>query len=118
MTSLTCPLLPLIQIWSLDGRVAQVLDRRLTRGLINPTSGDYNDPSSPEPLSTTANRPRRDVASAVRDVSWHPFEPSLISTAWEGQGGSEGSLAVHQWKPKVVGETIEDQVRRSAVEVD
>lgn len=67
---------------------------------------------------TPTSRPRRAVSSAVRDVSWHPLEPVMISTAWEGQGGSEGSLAMHQWRPKVLGETIEDQAERSRVEVD
>ncbi|KAL8278391.1 hypothetical protein RQP46_009283 [Phenoliferia psychrophenolica] len=105
-----------IHIWNLDGRIAQVLDRRLTRGMINPTTGDYNDPSAPEAPMGATSRPRRDVDSAVRDVAWHPFEPSMISTAWEGQGGSEGSLAMHQWRPKAAGETIEDQSERAALE--
>ncbi|KAI5480392.1 WD repeat protein [Pseudohyphozyma bogoriensis] len=100
-----------IHIWSLDGRVAQVLDRRQTRGLINSESGEYNDPSDPDdgkqyPKNTTA----------VRDVSWHPFEPSLMSTAWGGHNRSEGSLAKHQWKARVVGETIEDQAERMVQE--
>lgn len=48
------------QIWSLDGRVVQVLDRSLTLPITF-------DPSGPVPPPTAA--PRRRVC--VRDVSWH-----------------------------------------------
>ncbi|KAM0751222.1 WD40 repeat-like protein [Meredithblackwellia eburnea MCA 4105] len=103
-----------IHIWSLDGRILQVLDRRHTRGLINNITGDYNDPMAPD-ISSAASSTRRN-SSAVRDVSWHPYEPTIMSTAWEGQGHTEGSLAMHQWRSKVVGETLEDQVLRSVEE--
>ena len=32
----------------------------------------------------------------VRDVSWHPQEPSLMSTAWDGNEGESGSIAKHE----------------------
>lgn len=49
-----------VQIWSLDGRVVQVLDRALS----NPMTVD---PSGPEPKVRAGERHR----VCVRDVSWH-----------------------------------------------
>jgi DDB1- and CUL4-associated factor 11 len=48
-----------VQIWSLDGRVVQVLDRSCSLPM-------SFDPSGPEPESTSGSR--QDVC--VRDVSW------------------------------------------------
>ncbi|ETS63933.1 hypothetical protein PaG_02262 [Moesziomyces aphidis] len=36
------------------------------------------------------------AACTVRDVSWHPQEPSLMSTAWDGAEGESGSIAKHE----------------------
>ncbi|KII94042.1 hypothetical protein PLICRDRAFT_36272 [Plicaturopsis crispa FD-325 SS-3] len=75
-----------IHIWSVDGRVVQVLDR--TNAL--PISFD---PSAPELEATRGHRHN----VCVRDVSWHPHEPVLMSTGWEsGRGGS--IVARHEWK--------------------
>ncbi|KAJ1027841.1 hypothetical protein NDA13_003294 [Ustilago tritici] len=50
----------------------------------------------------------------VRDVSWHPQEPSLMSTAWDGNEGESGSIAKHEladWSKRHM--TLEDvQVSR------
>lgn len=49
--------------------------------------------------------------------SWHPSEASLMSTAWEGRDGIEGSIAKHEWKGLGGGtETLEDQVEREVQE--
>lgn len=63
-----------------------VLDRSKALPLRNPQTGEYNDPSAPEPLvhSSTPrsnyNLYHRGDANVVRDVSWHGFEPTLMST--------------------------------------
>ncbi|GAA5910705.1 hypothetical protein JCM5296_006818 [Sporobolomyces johnsonii] len=101
-----------IHIYSLDGRAIQVLDRAHTHPLINTRTGEYNDPS--DLGLRTKRRKSRFGGSTVRDVSWHPYQPMLMSTAWEGGGGAvEGSIALHEWAAKVpVGETLEDQAAR------
>ncbi|TBU63826.1 WD40 repeat-like protein [Dichomitus squalens] len=79
-----------IHIWSLDGRVVQVLDRSHTLSMAL-------DPSAPEPVDITPSR----IRPCVRDVSWHSQEPILMSTGWLGRrwGLSEGSvIARHEWK--------------------
>ncbi|TCD68084.1 hypothetical protein EIP91_011537 [Steccherinum ochraceum] len=79
-----------IHIWSLDGRVVQVLDRSGTLPM-------SFDPSGPQPAPT--NGVRRRVC--VRDVSWHSQEPILMSAGWlgSGWGARESSIiARHEWK--------------------
>lgn len=89
-----------IHVWSLDGRVVSVLDRQESHPLIHPETGEYNDPSDYD-LRTTTKRAaagRRARGSTVRDVSWHPYEPMMMSTAWEeGRGSVAGSIALHEW---------------------
>lgn len=88
-----------IHIWNLDGTVAQVLDRQHTYPLRARATGDFVDPSDgalrrvPGPASGR-------YASTVRDVAWHPYEPVIMSTAWESRGGVEGSVAQHEWVGK------------------
>jgi DDB1- and CUL4-associated factor 11 len=101
-----------LQIYSLDGRVVQVLDRR--RSL--PISFDPSDRDPGEPL-----RGRHGSAVCVRDVSWHSQvrilfvsgdhkflahnsdiillyqEPVLMSVGWES-GHGRSSVARHEWK--------------------
>lgn len=102
-----------VHIWSLDGRVVQTIDRRYTHPLIN-AAGEYNDPSDVS-LRTSVYRPgKSSYSSTIRDVAWHPSEPSLMSTAWEGRGGVEGSLAKHEWGSS--NETLEDQAARQIQE--
>ncbi|GAA6014791.1 hypothetical protein JCM10207_002181 [Rhodosporidiobolus poonsookiae] len=103
-----------IHIYSLDGPTVAVLDRTHTHPLMHGKSGEYNDPSALE-LRTAKKKARGYAASTVRDVSWHPYEPKLMSTAWEGRGSVEGSIALHEWAGKR-GESLEDQVVRAQLE--
>lgn len=95
------------QIWSLDGQVVQVIDRNETYPLYT-NHGEVTDPSGAawsmphaipvsEPASsrTSAAYGRSQNMCIVRDVSWHPSEPTLMSTAWDGVGGQTGSIAQH-----------------------
>lgn len=100
-----------IHIYSLDGPIVQVLDRAHTHPLINAKSGEYNDPSDLT-LRRSRRKARGHLTSTVRDVSWHPYEPMLMSTAWESRGSIEGSIALHEWAPRK-GESLEDIVQRS-----
>lgn len=77
--------------------------------------GEYNDPSS-YALRTTSARRGNSYAPTVRDVSWHPREPSMISTSWEWAGEHEGSLAKHEWAPRVRNDTLEDAAERQRLE--
>ncbi|GAA5970636.1 hypothetical protein JCM11641_007379 [Rhodosporidiobolus odoratus] len=101
-----------IRIWSLDGRTVSVLDRTHTHPLMNGKSGEYNDPSSIELRRGRRKAQRGNMSSTVRDVSWHPESPVMMSTAWEGRGSVEGSIAVHEWAGRK-GEVLEDQVERA-----
>ncbi|KAJ7767734.1 WD40-repeat-containing domain protein [Mycena metata] len=90
-----------IHIWSLDGRVVQVLDRSRTLPM------SFN-PSESEPGTALG----QETNVCVRDVSWHSQEPVLMSAGWEsGRGGSR--VARHEWKglTKMAG-SLEDWVVR------
>lgn len=80
------PSLP--QIWSLDGRVVQVLDRAQTLPI-------SFDPSEPDPPPRTSTR-RAYASLCVRDVSWHSSQPVMLSAAWGAHG--ESTVARHEWK--------------------
>ncbi|KAK8844784.1 hypothetical protein IAR55_006634 [Kwoniella newhampshirensis] len=94
----------LIHIWSLDGQVVQVLNRAESEPLQTAT-GEYSDPSAP---SRRSQNPRYSVQPyesygmgyTVRDVAWHGYEPTLMSTCWEVDGGYRrgGTVAKHEWK--------------------
>lgn len=90
-----------IHIWHLDGRIAQVLDRSKTRPLLSDLDGGYNDPMAPFSKAEMARAQQRNGReldrATVRDVSWDPRTPSLVSTCWGGTGGAQGSLAMHHW---------------------
>ncbi|KAL7421369.1 hypothetical protein Q5752_004254 [Cryptotrichosporon argae] len=114
----------LIHIWSLDGRIVQVLNRAESAPLRSPTGG-YTDPSAPD-----VPRAQRFGAGAyesygmnwtVRDVAWHGREPTLMSTCWEveGQYRHGGSLAKHEWKGLGKGgvQKLEDWVDRRRAEM-
>lgn len=98
----------LIHIWSLDGRVVQVLDRSKTLPI-------SFDPSAPDPPATGSNGRQGQYRqqNIVRDVSWHTYEPVLMSTAWTSRGQEESSIARHEWKGYGKnGMTIEDVLER------
>ncbi|KAM0788998.1 hypothetical protein ACM66B_003067 [Microbotryomycetes sp. NB124-2] len=102
-----------IHIWSLDGQVVQKIDRKYTHPLLDSATGDYNDPSS-YALRSTRAPPARGYGRVVRDVSWHPTRPELMSTAWS-EGQIEGSIARHEWRG-ALGESVEDMVERQRLE--
>ncbi|KAK0536068.1 hypothetical protein OC842_002106 [Tilletia horrida] len=108
-----------IHIWSLDGRVVQVIDRSKAlplaadpvAGAAAPSASDFDlvtdgFAATSEELTSDGfegrYRPRygtpRSVSTCVRDVSWHSAEPSMMSTAWDGASRSRGSIAKHEWK--------------------
>ncbi|KAI0375121.1 WD40 repeat-like protein [Pilatotrama ljubarskyi] len=98
-----------IHIWSLDGRVVEVLDRSYTLPMAL-------DPSGPDPTTITPAR----IKPCVRDVSWHSQQPIIMSTGWLGRrwGLSEGSVvARHEFKglSKLPG-SLEDWVERERTE--
>ena len=73
------------QIWSLDGRCVQILDRSETMPI-------SFDPSGPEYPATK----HQNNFPCVRDVSWSSQEPVMLSAAWGPHGTS--SVARHEWK--------------------
>ena len=92
------------QIWSLDGRLVQVLDRSKTFPM-------GFDPSGPEPPPLA----RKGDGSCVRDVSWHSREPVMLSAAWGAHGTS--SVARHEWKGlNKMGGNLEDWEEKRAAE--
>ncbi|KAF9444600.1 WD40 repeat-like protein [Macrolepiota fuliginosa MF-IS2] len=94
-----------IHVWSLDGRIVQVLDRSRTLPITF-------DPSAPDVETTRGTR----QAACVRDVSWHSQEPVLISAAWSSaEGGSH--IARHEWKglSKMAG-SLEDWAQKQREE--
>jgi WD repeat-containing protein 23 len=76
-----------IHIWSLDGRIVQVLDRSQTLPM------SY-DPSGPELEPLTGSR----ATVCVRDVSWSSMEPVLMSVGWESSRVGGSIVARHEWK--------------------
>ncbi|KAI0347678.1 WD40 repeat-like protein [Trametopsis cervina] len=98
-----------IHIWSLDGRVVQVLDRSGTLAM------SY-DPSEPHPPQVKL--PQRKVC--VRDVSWHSQQPILMSAGWlgTGWGAAESSvIARHEWKGLAkMGYNLQDHQEKARVE--
>lgn len=122
-----------IHIWSLDGQIVEVLDRNKAKSIF---ASDVlaSDPSAPErattgPISQTDASTFGDdgrsgysrshsygraglLGVTVRDVSWHSSEPSIMSTAWDGEDGQRGSVAKHEWKGFGKGTSLEDAVKR------
>ncbi|PWN53676.1 WD40 repeat-like protein [Violaceomyces palustris] len=127
-----------IHIWSLDGKVVQILDRAQSRSIYTDEDGSAADPSSawPKPATQGVGGTRRSEShqatdaparggnrgdytfSTVRDVSWHSSEPSIMSTAWDGQDGQRGSIAKHELANynKTRGLSLEDAVEREYLE--
>ncbi|KAF8481816.1 WD40-repeat-containing domain protein [Russula ochroleuca] len=95
-----------IHIWSLDGRVVQILDRSKTL------------PMSFDPSASEVERPRVTSRTVcVRDVSWHSKEPVLMSVAWSSGGHGGSVVARHEWKGllKMPG-ALEDFVEKQRLE--
>lgn len=125
-----------IHVWSLDGRVVQVLDRNKATSIF---ASDVmaSDPSAPdsttaasttgvgEPTAASTGYSRSYAygragttrfGTTVRDVSWHSSEASIMSTAWDGEDGQRGSIAKHEWKGYGKCTSLEDAVARSHAE--
>ncbi|KAF8910028.1 WD40-repeat-containing domain protein [Gymnopilus junonius] len=94
-----------VHIWSLDGRIVQVLDRSKTLPATFSPSG-----REPEPPSGMR------IQSCVRDVSWHSQEPVIMSAGWENAHGGT-VIARHEFKGllKLPG-GLEDWVERQRQE--
>jgi len=88
-----------VHIWSLDGSIREVLDRRQTLPFDNAETGKPNDVfSAPMASQRFDNAHFGQMGCTVRDVSWHPREPTLISASWDrGRHGDHGSLVMHRW---------------------
>ncbi|KDQ63158.1 hypothetical protein JAAARDRAFT_147176 [Jaapia argillacea MUCL 33604] len=93
-----------IHIWSLDGRVLQVLDRQHTLPLtFDPSAAEYSPGSG------------RGEVVCVRDVSWHSKEPVLMSVGWNDGRGSV--VARHEWKGlSKMGGSLEDWTEKAKAE--
>jgi len=76
------------------------------------------DPSDAEPPVQGRRRTSRYYSrGCVRDVSWHPREPVLMSVAWTANGSDGGSVARHEWKGMGKnGMSLEDVVERDGLE--
>lgn len=95
-----------IHVWSLDGRVVQILDRAQTLPM-------SFDPSSPEPNPLTGSR----ETVCVRDVSWSSMEPVLMSVGWEGSHVGGSVVARHEWKGlSKMSHSLEDWTEKLRVE--
>ena len=110
------------QIWSLDGRIVQILDRTHTLPMTF-------DPSAPQLGQLKGDG----HAVCVRDVSWHTKvsglnfncvdlgqsssqEPVIMSAGWEGSYG-QSLVARHEWKGlSKIGGRLEDHVTKELEE--
>ncbi|OJA12343.1 hypothetical protein AZE42_02787 [Rhizopogon vesiculosus] len=79
-----------IHIWSLDGRIVQILDRSKTSAMsFNPLAEEL------EPFEPNIDR----STVCVRDVSWNGNEPMMMSAGWDGgRSSSKSIVARHEWK--------------------
>lgn len=76
-----------IHIWSLDGRVVEVLDRAATLPMFYDSSGPGLQPPK-----------RSRTAVCVRDVSWSSTEPVMMSVGWDDSRTGGSTVARHEWK--------------------
>ena len=91
------------------------------------TNGQYSDPSAPDPTDRNAEAVHQASSYdsygrswCVRDVSWHGYEPTLMSTCWEVDSGYRqgGTVAQHEWKGLGKGvRKLEDWVDKQRQEV-
>ncbi|KAG2159612.1 WD40 repeat-like protein [Suillus bovinus] len=97
-----------IHIWSLDGRIVQVLDR-------SKTSAMTSDPSE---VCTLPNSARSTVC--VRDVSWNGNEPMMMSAGWDGgHSSSKSVVARHEWRGlSNMSYGLEDWIEKQNIERD
>lgn len=100
-----------IHVWSLDGTTVQVLDRSQTLPMAC-------DPSGPEPDEFMGRSLLRNGNNkvCVRDVSWHPQEPVLMSAGWAQNSRTKSAVARHEWKGLHRGGKLEDWVEKQRLE--
>ncbi|KAG2358232.1 WD40-repeat-containing domain protein [Suillus spraguei] len=98
-----------IHIWSLDGRIVQVLDRSKTSAMtFDPSAEEY----IPNSIRSTV---------CVRDVSWNGNEPMMMSAGWDGggQSSSKSVVARHEWKGlSKMSYSLENWVEKQNIERD
>ena len=89
--------------------------------------GGYNDPSAVEPQRSSRRYgaqvyEQTGINYTTRDVAWHGYEPTLMSTCWEVDSGYRrgGTLAKHEWKGLGKGglRRLEDWGERAEAEGD
>ncbi|KAG8697733.1 hypothetical protein FRC09_007675 [Ceratobasidium sp. 395] len=97
-----------IYIWSLDGRIVETIDRRETLPMaFEPSEAD-------QPPRNQGNHVHND--KIIRDCSWHPHEPVLLSCYWHSDGETS-SIGRHEWKSLGKrGMTLEDVVEQESLE--
>ncbi|KAH7334519.1 WD40-repeat-containing domain protein [Rhizoctonia solani] len=96
-----------VYIWSLDGRIVQTLDRTETLSI-------NFDPREPDLPARSTHRSRHNDM-IIRDCSWHPREPVLLSCYWHR--GESSSIGRHEWKTLGKrGLTLEDVVDKEQQE--
>ncbi|KNZ46796.1 hypothetical protein VP01_694g11 [Puccinia sorghi] len=107
-----------IHVWNLDGTTAQKIERSRACPLLKPSGvaeeggqHEFNDPYRPAEAMGTGRTSaagsdlfRRgfyveDVEPTVRDISWNPNEPSIMSTSWGSCSGDPGALSIHPFLP-------------------
>ncbi|PLW40421.1 hypothetical protein PCASD_10399 [Puccinia coronata f. sp. avenae] len=118
-----------IHIWNLDGTTAQKIERSKAAPLLkasregvgvrgtgrSSSSSEhyfFNDPYRPSGSSSATGHTwaagsdlyRRgfyveQVKPTVRDISWNPNEPSIMSTSWGSCSGDPGALSIHPFLP-------------------
>ncbi|QRV97565.1 WD domain, G-beta repeat protein [Ceratobasidium sp. AG-Ba] len=77
-----------VYIWSLDGRIVETIDRSQTLPIsFEPSEADQ----PPQPQRSYRHNDR-----IIRDCSWHPHEPVLLSCLWHS--GESSSIGRHEWK--------------------
>lgn len=84
-----------VHIWSLDGQLVQVLDSGEAYPLGR--QGRVTDPSAPEWDMPYRPRMQRGERHIVRDASWHPDAPQIMSVTWDGALGG-GCVVQHEWR--------------------
>ncbi|KAL4069807.1 WD40-repeat-containing domain protein [Scleroderma yunnanense] len=95
-----------VHIWSLDGRIVEILDRSRTLPM-------SCEPSGPEPDPLMGSR----STICVRDVSWSSTEPVLMSVGWEASHVGGSVVARHEWKGlSKMSHSLEDWTEKQRVE--
>ncbi|WFD36310.1 hypothetical protein MCUN1_003189 [Malassezia cuniculi] len=85
-----------VYIWTLDGQIIGRLESGNafsigSRGrALDPSASEWSYP----PRHSSSND---GTQRTVRDISWHPGAPVLLSTVWDGSFGG-GSVVQHEWK--------------------